>query len=67
MPTLEQITETGIFGEVGDGISREFVPFNEELTAQMFADAINSGAMKRMQSELSAKTFCIRFSLKTVD
>jgi len=45
MPTLEQITETGIFSLGAGGFHREFVPFNEELTAESFADEINSGRL----------------------
>jgi len=46
MQTLEQITENGIFSVNPDrSCQREFVPFNEELTAEVFAEAINSGEL----------------------
>ncbi len=45
MPTLEQITETGIFSLGTSGFHREFVPFDEELTAESFAEEINSGRL----------------------
>jgi len=46
MPTLDQIAETGIFSKGLDGsLQRQFIPFNEELTAELFAEEINSGRM----------------------
>ncbi len=45
MPTLEQIAETGIFSLGTSGFHREFVPFDEELTAESFAEEINSGRL----------------------
>ena len=46
MPTLEQIAETGIFSKGLDGsLQRQFVPFNEQLTAEYFADEINRGRL----------------------
>ena len=44
MPTLDQITETRIFSVGLDGsLQRQFVPFNEQLVADLFAKEINSG------------------------
>jgi hypothetical protein len=45
MPTLEQITDPVFSTDSNKSMHREFVPFNEELTAEMFADEINSGRM----------------------
>jgi bilin biosynthesis protein len=45
MPTLEQITDPVFSADSNRSLHREFVPFNEELTAEMFADEINSGRM----------------------
>jgi hypothetical protein len=45
MPTLEQITDPVFSIDSNRSLHREFVPFNEELTAELFADEINSGRM----------------------
>jgi len=46
MSTLDQIAETGIFSKGLDGsLQRAFVPFNEELTAELFAEDINAGQL----------------------
>lgn len=46
MSALVQIAETGIFSEdLSRNLHREFVPFNEELTAEYFAEEINSGRL----------------------
>ena len=43
--SLEKLLATNIFSRVPSGVQREYVPFNEALTAQAFAEAINSGKM----------------------
>ncbi len=45
MPTLEQIAETGIFSLGTSGFHREFVPFDEEITVELFANEINLGRL----------------------
>jgi len=45
MPTLDAIAETGLLSSSASGITRQFVPFSEELTAQCLASQLNSGAI----------------------